>query len=338
MDSSVFAVEMGLRYVRDDEPGFTRRKKGKSFVYLDDEGNKVSHDKTLHRIQALVLPPAWESVWICRFANGHLQATGRDDRSRKQYRYHEQWSTLRNETKFGKLSLFGECLPDLRREIDKHLKGEGLGRDRVLAAVLKTMEQTHIRVGNDTYAEQNESYGLTTIRNKHVKVLGDEIKFKFKGKSGVLHDSSFEDKRLSRIIRACQDLPGEELFAYEDADGTVHDVKSDDVNRYLRELTGESITAKDFRTWAGSVAAARTLNEMGPAGELSDRQRRSRELRAIEAAAHDLGNTTTVCRKYYVHPAVLEADREGRLQKIFAKAKKGGGRSAAENALMTILK
>lgn len=306
----------GLRYVTDAQPGFTRRRVGKKgFLYLDDQRDKIRNEKTIERIQSLVIPPAWDDVWICRFVNGHLQVTGRDARDRKQYRYHEKWTEVRNETKFQKLSLFGEKLPLIQERVDQDLKLTGLSKDKVLAAVVKIMDMTRIRVGNDIYAQENDSYGLTTIRNEHATVKGSKVRFQFRGKSGVARDLSFSDRRLSRIIQQCQDLPGEELFGYEDDDGNPHDVSSTDVNEYLRSITGEALTAKDFRTWGGTVRALEVLTEMGPPEELSETARKKRELEVIKDVAKHLGNTVAVCRKYYVHPVVFEADRDGYLHR-----------------------
>jgi DNA topoisomerase-1 len=325
-ETETFAIEAGLRYVRDDQPGFKRRRVGKKgFIYLDHENAKISSDKTLFRIRSLVIPPAWENVWICRFPNGHLQATGRDARRRKQYRYHNIWSTARNETKFEKLKVFGECLPRIREQVEKDLKLPGMGREKVLAAVVRVMELTKIRVGNDIYAEENESYGLTTIHNEHAQVRGEKVKFRFKGKSGILHEVDFEDPRLSAIIRKCQHLPGEELFAYVDGAGQTHDIGSSDVNDYLRAISGETVTAKDFRTWGATTRAAEILLGLGPAGELTERKRKERARDVIKATAKHLRNTTAVCRKYYVHPLIFDADQEGLLHQTHVKHKKRKG-------------
>lgn len=318
-----FARETGLRYVRDDEPGFSRRRAGKGFTYLDHQNCRISNDDVLERIRALVLPPAWDSVWICRFQNGHLQATGRDARERKQYRYHTRWTTARNENKFGKLKLFGEALPELRRQVMSDLKIKGMSRDKVLAGVVQVMELTQMRVGNDEYAEENNSYGLTTLLNRHAKVRGQEVHFKFRGKSGVEHDVTFEDPVLSKIVRRCQELPGQELFAYLDDEGEAHDIGSADVNEYLRRATGECITAKDFRTWGGTRKAIEILTQTGPLDdEASERAHKIREVGVIKDTAAHLGNTVAVCRKYYVHPLVFEADREGRLHDLHRAEKK----------------
>ena len=336
-----FAVESGLRYVTDDQPGFRRKRKGKSFVYLSGAGKPVTAVKTLARIKALVIPPAWEDVWICRYDNGHLQATGRDARGRKQYRYHAVWSQTRNQTKFEKLLVFGKALPKIRARLEQDLKLRGYPKNKVLAAVVRVMELTHIRVGNEAYVE-NDSYGLTTIRNDHAEVHGSKVKFKFRGKSGVHHDVGFADPRLSRIIQKCQDLPGEELFAYEDDEGVAHDVGSADVNEYLREISGESITAKDFRTWAGTTRALQFLATLGPSSEATKKARKSRETAVMKEAAMHLGNTVAVCRKYYVHPGIFDFDLRGELHRLFEDQQKRkptpGGLSVAEEVAMRILK
>ncbi len=336
--NELFAEEVGLRYVSDLQPGFTRRKSGKGFCYFDYQNNRVTHDGTLHRIRRLVLPPAWQNVWICRFGNGHLQATGRDLRQRKQYRYHEKWCKERNENKFGKLLLFGETLPKIRAQLERDLALDDLSRDHVLAAVVRIMEETMIRIGNDLYAEENDSYGLTTIRNHHAKVTGKDVLFKFKGKSGVLHETGLSDKRLSRVIKRCQELPGQELFAYEEEDGTVRDVESGDVNMYLKEISGICVTAKDFRTWGATVHAADVLFALGPAPTTTKAERKRRDVYAIKEAAAYLGNTTAVCKKYYVHPAILAADEDGLLFDAFKRVRGSSRLDRAEAAVLEILK
>lgn len=316
----LFAEEAGLRYVRDDQPGFSRRRSGKGFVFIDEKGKIIRDSKIISRCRALVIPPAWQNVWISRYANGHIQVTGRDARGRKQYLYHPKWIEARNETKFNKLLAFGECLPEIRKRIDQDLRKPGMSREKVLAAVIRAMEITRIRVGNDAYAEENDSYGLTTIRNKHAKVRGSKVKFKFRGKSGIIHDVSFQDKRLSKIIRRCQELPGEELFAYVDEDGQTHDVTSGDINEYLRSVSGQAITAKDIRTWGGTVRAVKECAKLGPvAKKFSENARKKRHRLILKEVATHLGNTVTVCRKYYVHPLIFDSDCDGRLHKFWSK-------------------
>lgn len=328
MENASFAEELGLRYVSDSQPGFRRTRRGKSFRFLDHERNPITHDQTLERIRMLAIPPAWDGVWICRFQNGHLQATGRDARSRKQYRYHGTWNQVRNETKFSKLIQFGSALPSLRERLDQDLEEKTLSRANVLAAVVKIMERTMIRIGNDAYAEENDTYGLTTLLNRHVKVEGAKAKFKFRGKHGIVHETFLEDRRLARIVRRCKELPGQELFAYEEEDGTTRDIESGDVNAYLKEISGENITAKDFRTWGATVHAARVLFEMGPPESDTKKELATRQCAAATRAARHLGNTLAVCRKYYVHPAIFEADASGDLDRVFRKVNARANRNA----------
>ncbi len=304
------AREAGLRYVSDASPGISRRRVGNGgFTYTGPDGKRVRDAATLARIRALVLPPAWDDVWICPSPNGHIQAVGRDERGRKQYRYHDRWRAVRDETKYGRMVAFVRALPRIRRRVRRDLRKPGLPREKVLAAVIRLMETTFIRVGNAEYKKQNNSYGLTTMHNHHADVRGSTIRFRFRGKSGVRHAVELEDRRLARIIRACQDLPGEELFGYEDGDGQPHDVGSADVNDYLREVAGQDFTAKDFRTWAGTVLAARALQEMERVD--SEAKRKKNIVAAVDAVAKRLGNTRAVCRKCYVHPAVINSYLDG---------------------------
>ncbi len=265
----------------------------------------VRDPATLARIRSLAIPPAWNDVWICPSPDGHLQATGRDARGRKQYRYHPRWRALRDDTKYARMIDFARALPKIRRRTRRDLKRRGMPREKVLAAVVRLLESTLIRVGNDEYARDNHSYGLTTIRNHHAAVRGSKVHFDFRGKSGVEHEIDIDDPRLAKVVRRCQDLPGQELFAYEGDDGQVHDVGSSDVNDYLREMTGQDFTAKDFRTWAGTALAAQALREF----EDFDSQAAAKRniTRAIEHVAQRLGNTKTVCRKCYIHPAIFDA-------------------------------
>ena len=307
--------------MRDGQSGFTRRRAGKGFIYLE-ESRRLTCEKTIARIKSLAIPPAWREVWICKYTNGHLQATGRDARGRKQYRYHPKWNEARNETKFSRLREFGECLPHIREQVESDLKRPGLPREKVLAAVVKLMELTRIRVGNDIYAAENDSYGLTTIRNGHADVRGHTVKFRFRGKSGVVHEVSFADRRLSRIIQRCQDLPGEELFTYENDEGEACDVTSGDVNDYLRAITERAVTAKDFRTWGGTVKAVEELAKLGKPGELSARARKARQCNVIKSVAAHLRNTVAICRKYYVHPSIFEADEDGFLHRAMRRRRR----------------
>ena len=301
----------GLRYVSDRQPGLRRVKSSKGFRYTDAEGAPVRDGETLARIKSLVIPPAWNDVWISKHSNGHLQATGRDARGRKQSRYHPHWREVRDATKYERMALFAQALPKIRERVEHDLGRPGMPREKVLATIVRLMETTHIRVGNDEYAKENGSYGLTTMRNKHVQVHGSTITFDFKGKSGVHHAIDLQDKRLARIIKRCEEIPGYELFQFIDQDGNHHHLHSHDVNDYLRDITGEHFTAKDFRTWAGSVLANELLMNFEPFTTAT--QAKKNVVQAITAVAAQLGNTPSVCRKCYVHPAVLEAYLNGHM-------------------------
>ena len=303
-DPSQSARAAGLRYVRDTMPGIRRRRAGKGFSYTGADGERIRDEGTLRRIRALAIPPAYSEVWICPLANGHLQAVGRDARGRKQYRYHPKWRETRDETKYGRMLAFSEALPAIRRRVESDLARAGLPREKVLAAVVRLLEVTGIRVGNDEYARANRSFGLTTLLNDHVEVSGSTMRFKFRGKSGKTHTTSLNDRRIARIVQRCQALPGEDLFQYVDADGLEQSIGSGDVNDYLREITGEDFTAKDFRTWSGTTLALAALQEIGPAA--SEQEGKSAILKAIDQVAEQLNNTRAVCRKYYVHPLVFE--------------------------------
>ena len=311
VDTREAAREAGLRYVGDEEPGYRRKRSGRGFTYVDAKGARVRDEATLDRIRALAIPPAYTDVWICRHANGHIQATGRDARGRKQYRYHSEFREARESTKFIHMMSFAEVLPGLRATVQAHMGRRGLPREKVLATVVHLLETTLIRVGNDDYAKQNKSFGLTTLRDPHVTVEGRALTFRFKGKSNKIWDVSIHDRRVAKIVKACQDLPGQELFQYLDEDGVQRDVTSADVNAYLREITGRDITAKDFRTWSGTVLAAMALREFEAFDSEAMAKRNVRA--AIERVAERLGNTPTVCRKCYVHPEVLGCYLEGEL-------------------------
>ena len=308
-DPPTAARAAGLRYVHDDRPGIRREAVKDGFRYLDAKGEPVEDEATLKRIKSLVIPPAWTDVWICPQANGHLQATGRDARGRKQYRYHPKWRSVRDEVKYERMINFGKALPQIRKEVDRALGLPGLPREKVLATIVYLLEATMMRIGNDEYARENKSYGLTTLRNRHVRIDGSEVEFRFRGKSGVHHDVKVHDRRLARIIGRTRDLPGQHLFEYVDDDGQPHTVDSSDVNDYLREISGEDYTAKDFRTWSGTVLAALALQEFEKFD--SEAQARKNIVRAIESVAEKLGNTPSICRKCYVHPVVLEAYLDG---------------------------
>jgi len=308
-DSTSAARAAGLRYVHDGRAGIHREAVKDGFRYLDAHGAPVEDETTLARIKGLVIPPAWQDVWICAQANGHLQATGRDARGRKQYRYHPKWRTARDEVKYERMLKFGDALPAIRHEVDRALKLPGLPREKVLATIVYLLEATMMRVGNEEYARTNKSFGLTTLRNRHVKVDGSDVQFSFRGKSGVYHKVKVHDRRLAGIVKRTRDLPGQELFQYIADDGETHSVDSSDVNDYLRNITGEEYTAKDFRTWSGTVLAALALQEFEKFD--SETQAKKNIVRAIESVAEKLGNTPTICRKCYVHPAVLDAYLEG---------------------------
>jgi DNA topoisomerase-1 len=316
-DSIVAAREAHLRYVSDEQPGITRKKHGKNFDYFDARGRKIHDPDTINRIRALAIPPAWTDVWISRYDNGHIQATGRDDRGRKQYRYHARWRQVRDANKYDRMIDFAKALPLIRKTTAKHLALPALPREKVLAAVVRVMEKTLIRVGNEEYARTNHSYGLTTMEDKHAKIRGAKVVFEFRGKSGKEHEIDFEDPRLAKIVKACQDLPGEQLFQYRNHEGKVVDIDSTDVNQYLREITGADFTAKDFRTWAGTVLAARALQELKAFD--SKKAAKKNIVRAVESVAMRLGNTTAVCRKCYIHPAVLNAYLDGSLADLLRR-------------------
>lgn len=310
------AADAHLRYVRDTQPGIIRKKRGKYFAYF--LGDKPVKDETvLKRIRGLIIPPSWTNVWICPAHNGHIQATGLDLRKRKQYRYHSGWNALRNETKFHRLHEFGKVLPTLREKIDGDLRQTTLTRDKVLATVLSLMEKTYIRVGNNEYEKANGSYGLTTLKNKHVSVTGDKLVFSFTGKKGVHHDITLHSKRLARAVRQCRDIPGHELFQYYAEDGTRHSIDSGMVNQYIHEAVGTDFTAKDFRTWAGSLHALEAFCEIGKAD--SDSDCKKNVVAVLDTVSKKLGNSRTVCKKYYVHPGLIRLYEEGKLGQIADK-------------------
>lgn len=311
LDPKEAAESAGLVYVSDEDRGIRRERKGDTFAYFKPNGDPVTDEATLERIRKLAIPPAYEDVWICTRAHGHLQATGRDARGRKQYRYHPQFREVRESTKYEHMMEFAKALPAIRSRLAEHMALRGLPREKVLATVVHLLETTLIRVGNDDYARENKSYGLTTLRNPHVKVEGAALRFQFKGKSGKTWRLQVKDRRIAKIVRACQELPGQRLFQYQDEDGEVREVTSADVNAYLKEITGRDITAKDFRTWAGTVMAAIALQEF-EAFDTKAAQKKNIKA-AIESVSSRLGNTPTICRKCYVHPEVLNAYVEGGL-------------------------
>ena len=317
LDPSVAAKAAGLRYVTDSGPGITRKKARDGFRYVAPDGEPVREEATLARIKALAIPPAWTDVWICPSPRGHLQATGRDAKGRKQYRYHPRWRAVRDEAKYGRLIAFGQALPRLRARVAADLAAPDTSRNKVLAAVVRLLETTLIRVGNEEYARTNESYGLTTLHDEHVDVHGATLRFHFRGKSGVEHEVDLRDRRLANIVKRCQDLPGQDLFQYKGDDGELHRVTSEDVNAYIQEVIGEEFTAKDFRTWAGTVLAAQALQEFGEFD--SQVQAKQHVVGAIEAVAKRLGNTRAVCRACYVHPAVVDSYLDGTLRQTLER-------------------
>ena len=311
-DARAAARASGLRYSTDARPGWTRHRAGRGFRYRDVEGATIRDKEALERVRALAIPPAWTDVWICPWPNGHLQATGRDARGRKQYRYHARWRERRGADNFERMIAFAGALPRIRRRVKADLASRGLSRAKVLAAVVQLLERTLIRVGNEEYARDNRSFGLTTLRGRHAEVAGHSVRFRFRGKSGATHEVGVRDRRLAAIIRRCQELPGQDLFAYVDDDGEVRDIASDDVNDYLREASGGDFTAKDFRTWAGTLLAYRALRALQP--EDHGPAARRNVVEAMKQTAARLGNTPAVARGSYVHPAVLDAYLDGSLR------------------------
>ncbi|MGH3426213.1 MAG: DNA topoisomerase IB [Mycobacteriales bacterium] len=307
----------GLRYTTDAEPGIRRRRCGRGFHYLTQSGRTLTAAGQLTRIRMLAIPPAWTDVWICRSANGHLQATGRDARGRKQYRYHPRWREVRDATKYHRMLAFGAALPKIRRRVDKDLSRHALSREKVAAAVVRLLDTTTIRVGNDEYARENRSFGLTTMRDRHVNVKGSQIVFRFRGKGGKMHDIEFTDARVARVLRRCEGLPGQRLFQYVGESGEPMGIDSDDVNAYLGEITGDDFTAKDFRTWTGTVLAAWALEDLGGYGSETEAKRQI--VAAVESVSGELGNTPAVCRRCYVHPDVLDAHLDGTLRSVLER-------------------
>jgi DNA topoisomerase-1 len=334
------ASAAGLRYVGDGAPGLRRTRRGKAFRYLRPDGRPVRDPRALARIRALVIPPAWTEVWICASPEGHIQAVGRDARGRKQYRYHPRWRASRDEAKYGRMVAFGRTLPRIRARVEEDLARPGLPREKVLAAVVRLLERTLIRVGNEEYARANRSFGLTTLRSHHVDVAGRKIRFQFRGKSGKQHEIGIEDRELSGIVRRCQELPGQELFQYLDRGGHRRSVKSEDVNRYLRAITGQPFTAKDFRTWGGTVRAAFALAACEPATALGKARRNVAN--AIAEVSRRLGNTPSICRKCYVHPAVIGSYLDGLLAAALgrrgqASRRRIAGLSSHESSVLRML-
>jgi len=333
----------GLRYVTDAAPGISREGEPGAFRYRRAGGQAVRDEATLQRIRSLAIPPAWRDVWICARDDGHLQATGRDARGRKQYRYHPRWRETRDETKYGRLAAFAKALPRIRRRTGRDLARPGLPREKALAAVVRLLEATLIRVGNEAYARENESFGLTTLRGRQVRIDGATLRFCFRGKSGVQHTVELTDRRLARIVRRMRELPGEELFGCIDEKGETRPIESGDVNEYLKQSAGEAFTSKDFRTWAGTVLCARELRKLEPPA--SDAEARRKLAQAVESVAKVLGNTKAVCRKCYIHPRVIESYMSGRLRSLMNGATEEAAvvrvlraRSKPEPPLATLLR
>ncbi len=303
------AQAAGLVYVTDAEAGITRRRVGRGWSFYRPDGSLIRDPAERRRLLSLAIPPAWTDVWICPDPDGHIQATARDAKGRKQYRYHERFRALRDESKFGRMLVFSEALPRIREHVERDLSVPGLPRKKLLATLVRLLDRTLIRIGNDEYTKANRSYGLTTLRRRHVAVSGHTLRFSFRGKSGIPHLVTLTDRRLARIVQQLQDLPGQELFKYVDEQGKRQTVGSDDVNEYLRGVTGQDVTAKDFRTWSGTMLAARALREMSPPA--SETEARRNVNAALDRVAAQLRNTRAVCRKYYVHPSIIEAYHRG---------------------------
>ncbi len=310
-DPTKSAVWAGLRYTSDEKKGYTRKKAGKGFSYLDEKGERLTDEGELERVKALVIPPAWTDVWVSKSPKGHLQATGRDDKGRKQYIYHPKWQAARSLTKFGRMIEFGKQLPKLRAKIHEDIGSRNLDRRKVTALVLSLMDNALIRIGNRHYAKSNKSYGLTTLRDKHVQIKGSSIKFSFKGKKGVEHEIDLDDRRLASLVKKCRDIPGYDLFQYFDENGERQTLESGDVNEYLREATAEDFTAKDFRTWGGTVKMVECLERVIEEESEMDKEKHIKE--AVKEVAKGLGNTPSVCSKYYIHPEVVNLFREDKL-------------------------
>lgn len=310
-DPRLTAKSAGLRYTSDTTPGFSRKKKDGAFIVMDPSGKKCRDKQVLERIRKLVLPPAWENVWICADENGHLQATGIDTKGRKQYRYHPAWNQIRSQTKYFRLPQFAEALPLIRERLERDLKSPTFSYHKILALAVSILEQTNIRVGNEVYKNLYRSFGLTTLQNKHVQINGTAVKFQFKGKKGVLQNLQLKSRRLARLIRQCREIPGKELFQYFDEQQNRHVIGSGDVNAYLKEISGMDFTAKDFRTWAGTLTAFRVFRDQGPADTAG--AARQNIIKAVDTVAEALGNTRTVCKKYYIHPSLITAYESGAL-------------------------
>ncbi|KAF2518755.1 DNA topoisomerase IB [Flavobacterium salilacus subsp. salilacus] len=331
----VTAKAVGLRYALQSDKGYYRKRKGNGFTYTDHEGNTVKNKELRERFKKLVIPPAWTDVWISPYPNGHLQVTGIDAKGRKQYRYHPDWNTIRNQSKFYRLRRFGLAISKIRQQVEKDLRKQGLPYEKVVALVVKLIELTHIRIGNDAYKKLYGSFGLTTLRDKHVKFKGNTVNFEFTGKKGIKHKIKLQSSRLAKLVQRCKEVPGYELFQYYDDEGNHHSIGSADVNNYIKNITGEDFTAKDFRAWAGSINALCGFLEIGK--HCSDADCKKKIVAVLDTVAKKLGNTRTVCKKYYVHPTVIASYEKGAIWNYKPRKTKDADHSAEEKALLKLL-
>jgi DNA topoisomerase-1 len=327
-DPKVTAKAVGLRYVSDASPGYTRKKSGKGWSFYDAEGNPVKDKELINRFKKLVIPPAYTNVWISPYENGHLQFTGIDAAGRKQYRYHAGWNQIRNQSKYHRLQTFAAHLPAIRKQVDKDLARRNLDHEKVVALVVRLMELTGIRIGNESYKKLYGSFGLTTLQNRHIKIEGSKLQFEFKGKKGVQHKIALQSKKLARLVKQCRDIPGKELFQYYNEAGERCSIGSGDINDYLKNITGEDFTAKDFRTWSGSVSALYAFKEAGEFANVTEC--RKKIVSVLDEVAINLGNTRSVCKKYYVHPSVIKSYEEGTIFKYIDKLDESRDIEAAE--------
>ncbi|MDB5116726.1 MAG: topoisomerase [Mucilaginibacter sp.] len=339
-DPKTTAKAVGLRYASDSTPGYTRKKAGKGWSYYDAEGNSVKDKELINRFNKLVIPPAYTNVWISSHENGHLQFTGTDAAGRKQYRYHADWNKIRNQSKYHRLQTFASYLPAIREQVDKDLSRRNLDHEKVVALVVRLMELTSIRVGNESYKKLYGSFGLTTLQDRHVKIEGSNLKFEFKGKKGVFHKVSLQSRKLAKLVKQCRDIPGKELFQFYNEEGSRCSIGSGDINNYLKEITGEDFTAKDFRTWSGSVSALYAFKEVGEFATVTEC--RKKIVSVLDEVAVNLGNTRTVCKKYYVHPTIIKSYEEETLFNYIKeldedKDVKASELNVAEKALLQIL-
>lgn len=340
IESSKMAEKAGLQYVHDAEPGLRRKRWGRGFTYLDKKGKHITNSRQRERLDSLAIPPAWTDVWICADPQGHIQATGQDEKGRKQYIYHPEWEKVRNEVKFNRLAAFGQVLPGLRAQVKEDLQARKLSQQKVTALIVRLLDDTLLRIGNPAYAAENDSYGLTTLQDEHTAVSGSQIIFSFPGKSGKQQEAALQDRQLARLVRRCQELPGQHLFQYIGEDGDIHAITSTEVNDYLRSHTGQDFTAKEFRTWGATIAAASKLAELG--GPQTEQEGKKNVVTAVQHAAELLGNTPAVCRQYYIHPAIAEAYVEGKLAHVVQEMQSGkiaveAGLSEMETAVILLL-